>query len=65
MAAGRTPKQLLGDNKKRKAQNMGKAMLPKPAGATPDLEALRAWVPKGKAKAITAKAKKVAANKLK
>ena len=63
--AARTPKQLMGDNKKRKAQNMGKAMLPKTGASLPDLADLRSWVPKAKAKAITAKAKKVAIGKVK
>lgn len=72
--AGRTPKQAMADSKKKKAQNMGKvspmmaspapAMPPSmpgavpPAGGPTNLASLRSWVPKSKAKAITAKAKK-------
>ena len=65
--AGRTPKQLMGDSKKRKAQNMGKVSVNPKAGmsALPDLADLRTWVPKSKAKAITAKAKKIAVGKVK
>lgn len=66
--AARTPKQLMGDSKKRKAQNMGK--IPPAVGLVggdklANLDSLRSWVPRSKAKAITAKAKKIAVGKVK
>lgn len=66
--AGRTPKQTIGDAKKRKGNPatvpMPKLSLPK-VGNLPDLGTLRTWVKPTQAKAITAKAKRVAIGKIK
>ncbi len=63
MAAGRTPKQAMGDSKKRKPKGLKMPKVPAvPAGL--DLPSLRSWVTKPKAMAISAKAKRVAVGKV-